>query len=79
MTAVEAILNADDLEAFKQKGVTANRCLLESEKGPKGWKRPRITHTRVWYSLLPKKHTENHNKIIHITRNPKDVVVSYKV
>ena len=33
MTAVEAILNADDLEAFKQKGVTANRWLLESEQG----------------------------------------------
>ena len=80
MTAVEAILNADDLEAFKQKGVTANRRLLESEQGHerfRGWKRPRITHTHVWYSLLPKKHTENHNKIIHITRNPKDVVVSY--
>jgi hypothetical protein len=37
---------------------------------------PRVMTTHLPYKYLPKEHKENHGKIIHIIRNPKDVVVS---
>lgn len=37
---------------------------------------PRVLTTHLPYRYLPKEHIENAGKIIHIIRNPKDVVVS---
>ncbi|XP_048780303.2 sulfotransferase 1B1-like [Ostrea edulis] len=38
---------------------------------------PRILNTHLPYRWFPKAHTESKRKIIHVTRNPKDVFVSY--
>ena len=38
---------------------------------------PRVINTHLPYHWLPKKHIENGGKIIHVTRNPKDMYVSY--
>ncbi|XP_052101585.1 sulfotransferase 1B1-like [Mytilus californianus] len=37
---------------------------------------PRLFHTHLPLSYLPKKHIENRNKIIYLNRNPKDRAVS---
>ncbi|VDI27367.1 Hypothetical predicted protein [Mytilus galloprovincialis] len=37
---------------------------------------PRLFHTHLPPSFLPKKHIENRNKIIYLNRNPKDRAVS---
>ena len=37
----------------------------------------RVLNTHLPYRWLPKKHIENGGKIIHVTRNPKDMYVSY--
>lgn len=38
---------------------------------------PRVLFTHVPFQYLPKKHIENKGKIVHIVRNPKDVMVSF--
>jgi hypothetical protein len=38
---------------------------------------PRVLNTHLPYRWFPKAHTDNKGKIIHVTRNPKDVFVSY--
>merc|ERR1719285_1579317 len=38
---------------------------------------PRLLLTHLQYQFLPKRILENGNKIIRITRNPKDVCISY--
>ena len=37
---------------------------------------PRLFHTHLPFSYLPKKHVENGYKIIYVNRNPKDRAVS---
>ena len=37
---------------------------------------PRLFHTHLPFSYLPKKHVENGYKIIYVNRNPKDRTVS---
>ncbi|XP_061166951.1 sulfotransferase 2A8-like [Saccostrea echinata] len=37
---------------------------------------PRVVTSHLPYRFLPKEHTQNNGKIIHIIRNPKDVAVS---
>ncbi|XP_048780304.2 sulfotransferase 1B1-like [Ostrea edulis] len=38
---------------------------------------PRVLNTHLPYRWFPKAHTEGKRKIIHVTRNPKDVFVSH--
>lgn len=37
---------------------------------------PRVLNTHVPYRWLPQQHLQNGGKIVHVTRNPKDVLVS---
>jgi hypothetical protein len=37
---------------------------------------PRALNTHAPYRWLPKQHIENGGKIVHVLRNPKDVIVS---
>ena len=73
-----ALTEKRQFEVFSEKERAENETLVASvEYCKKLSSRPRILKTHLDYDMLPKQVREKKPKVIYVTRNPRDAVVSY--
>lgn len=78
VTAIDAMFNADNLDSFADKGSqTYTMDFFQFLDIVKQLEHPRILQSHLRYDMLPDDVQKKDVKIIHISRDPRDVVVSY--
>ena len=79
MTTLNAIMSAEDLDKFEQEGTGSTRRPIENilvwDQIQK-MSRPAVFMSHMRYNMLPEDIITKNVKIIHISRNVKDVAVS---
>ena len=79
-TTVNAIVMHDNLDSFVSNGTSYSIYPLEFSGGFQAYlssTRPRIAHTNMTSNYLPRGLADGKGKLIHISRNPRDIAVSY--